>query len=136
MSLIFSEIELANARQDELLSMGVNALVDSGASHICVPRHMAIHLKREALDQREVTYANGCKEAVEYVGPARIESFGRYAFTGAIVMGDTVLPAFTPIDSIDLLVDMRRSQLIPNPENSKIPGALAMGVRTGELENA
>jgi hypothetical protein len=45
------------------------------------------------------------------------------------VMGDVVLLGAIPMESMDLLVDPRRLQLIPNPENPNIPGALAMGVR-------
>jgi hypothetical protein len=44
-------------------------------------------------------------------------------------MGDTVLLGAIPMESMDVLIDPRRMQLIPNPENPNIPGAMAMGVR-------
>jgi clan AA aspartic protease len=129
MGIVYQHIRIANAARPNLEEIDAKALVDSGAIDLCIPRHVAIQLKLETLEQREVTYADGRKEAVDYVGPVKIECFGRHAFTGAMVMGDVVLLGAIPMESMDLLVDPRRLQLIPNPENPNIPGALAMGVR-------
>jgi clan AA aspartic protease len=129
MGIVYQHIRIANAAKPNLEEIDAKALVDSGAIDLCIPRHIAIQLKLEALEKREVTYADGRKEAVDYVGPIKVECFGRHAFTGAMVMGDTVLLGAIPMESMDLLVDPRRLQLIPNPENPNIPGALAMGVR-------
>jgi len=129
MGIVYQHIRIANAAKPNLEEIDAKALVDSGAIDLCIPRHVAIQLKLETLEQREVTYADGRKEAVDYVGPIKVECFGRHAFTGAMVMGDVVLLGAIPMESMDLLVDPRRLQLIPNPENPNIPGALAMGVR-------
>jgi clan AA aspartic protease len=129
MGIVYQHIRIANAAKPNLEEIDAKALVDSGAIDLCIPRHIAIQLKLETLEQREVTYADGRKEAVDYVGPVKVECFGRHAFTGAMVMGDVVLLGAIPMESMDLLVDPRRLQLIPNPENPNIPGALAMGVR-------
>ena len=129
MGIVYQHIRISNAAKPNLEEIDAKALVDSGAIDLCIPRHVAIQLKLEAIEQREVTYADGRKEAVDYVGPVKVECFGRHAFTGAMVMGDVVLLGAIPMESMDLLVDPRRLQLIPNPENPNIPGALAMGVR-------
>ena len=129
MDIVYQRIRIYNAARPELEEIDAKALVDSGAIDLCIPRHVAIQLKLEAIEQREVTYADGRKEAVDYVGPVKVECFGRHAFTGALVMGDTVLLGAIPMESMDLLIDPRRLRLIPNPENPNIPGALAMGVR-------
>jgi clan AA aspartic protease len=129
MGIVYQHIRIANAAKPNLEEIDAKALVDSGAIDLCIPRHVAIQLKLETVEQREVTYADGRKEAVDYVGPVKVECFGRHAFTGAMVMGDVVLLGAIPMESMDLLVDPRRLQLIPNPENPNIPGALAMGVR-------
>ena len=136
MGIVYQHIRIANAAKPNLEEIDAKALVDSGAIDLCIPRHVAIQLKLDTLEQREVTYADGRKEAVDYVGPVKIECFGRHAFTGAMVMGDTVLLGAIPMESMDLLIDPRRLQLIPNPENPNIPGALAMGVRPLEDDNA
>ena len=129
MGIVYQHIRIANAAKPNLEEIDAKALVDSGAIDLCIPRHVAIQLKLETLEQREVTFADGRKEAVDYVGPVKVECFGRHAFTGAMVMGDVVLLGAIPMESMDLLIDPRRLQLIPNPENPNIPGALAMGVR-------
>jgi clan AA aspartic protease len=129
MGIVYQHIRISNAAKPNLEEIDAKALVDSGAIDLCIPRHVAIQLKLETVEQREVTYADGRKEAVEYVGPVKVECFGRHAFTGAMVMGDVVLLGAIPMESMDLLIDPRRLQLIPNPENPNIPGALAMGVR-------
>jgi clan AA aspartic protease len=129
MGLVYQHIRIANAAKPNLEEIDAKALVDSGAIDLCIPRHVAIQLKLETVEQREVTYADGRKEAVDYVGPVKVECFGRHAFTGAMVMGDVVLLGAIPMESMDLLIDPRRLQLTPNPENPNIPGALAMGVR-------
>ena len=129
MGIVYQHIRIFNAARPDIEEVDAKALVDSGAIDLCIPRHVANQLKLEAVEQRDVTYADGRKEAVDYVGPVKIECFGRHAFTGAMVMGDVVLLGAIPMESMDLLVDPRRLQLIPNPENPIIPGALAMGVR-------
>ncbi|NJM51291.1 MAG: clan AA aspartic protease [Sphingomonadales bacterium] len=134
MGIVYQHIRLSNAAKPQLEEIDAKALVDTGAIDLCIPQHIVNQLKLEAIEQREVTLADGRKEVVDYVGPIKIEAFGRHAFTGAMVMGDTVLLGAIPMESMDLLVDPRRLQLIPNPENPNIPGALAMGVRPVESD--
>jgi clan AA aspartic protease len=129
MGIVYQHIRLANAARPELEEIDANALVDSGAIDLCIPQHVANQLSLSKAEEREVTTADGRKQIVDYVGPVRIEVFGRSAFTGALVMGDTVLLGAIPMEAMDVLVDPRRQRLIPNPENPNIPGALAMGVR-------
>ncbi|RVT40920.1 clan AA aspartic protease [Sphingobium algorifonticola] len=129
MGLVYQHIRLSNAANPQMEEIDAKALVDSGAIDLCIPALVAKQLKLEAIEQRIVTFADGRKEAVDYVGPVKVEVFGRHAFTGAMVMGDVVLLGAIPMESMDVLVDPRRMQLIPNPENPNIPGALAMGVR-------
>lgn len=129
MGIVYQNILIGNAAKPNLEEIDAKALVDSGAIDLRIPRHVVIQLKLETLEQREVTYVDGRKEAVDYVGPIKIECFGRHAFTGAMVMGDVVLLGAIPMESMDLLIDPRRLQLIPNPANPNIPGALAMGAR-------
>lgn len=132
MGIVYQHIRISNAARPELEEFDANALVDSGAIDLCIPKHVAIQLKLEAIEQREVTYADGRKEVVDYVGPIKVECLGRHVFTGAMVMGDTLLLGAIPMESMDLLVDPRSLQLIRNPENPNIPGALAMGVLSVE----
>lgn len=137
MGLVWQHIRLANAARPELEELDARALVDSGAVDLCIPRHVANQLKLAKAEEREVTVADGRREIVDYVGPIRVEVFGRSAFTGALVMGDQVLLGAIPMEAMDVLVDPRRQQLIPNPDNPNIPGAMAVGLPpAGKSRNA
>lgn len=129
MGVIYQHIRLSNAAKPQLEEIEAKALVDSGAMDLCVPKLVALQLKLDKIEERVVTLADGRKEAVDYVGPVTVEVFGRHAFTGAMVMGDTVLFGAIPMQAMDVLVDRRRERLIPNPENLNVPGAVAMSPR-------
>ncbi len=129
MGTIRQHIRLSNAARPELEELDANALVDSGAIDLCIPQHVANQLHLKIDRQMEITLADGRTQLVDYVGPVRVEVFGRTAFTGAMVLGNTVLLGAIPMQAMDVLVDPRRERLIPNPENPNIPGALVMGVR-------
>jgi clan AA aspartic protease len=136
MGLVYQHIRIANAARPEIEELDAKALVDTGAIDLCIPALVAKQLRLDAIEQREVTTADGRKQMVDYVGPVKVEVFGRHAFTGAMVMGDVVLLGAIPMESMDLLVDPRRLQLIPNPEHPNVPGAMAMGVRRASGEAA
>lgn len=126
MGLVYQHIRLANAARPELEEIDAQALVDSGAVDLCIPPLIAQQLKLQPIEQRTVTYADGRRERVDYVGPVLVEVFGRRAFTGAMVMGEGMLLGAIPMESMDVLIDPRRQQLIPNPANPDIPGAMVM----------
>ena len=129
MGLVYQNIRIANAAKPQIEEVDAKALVDSGAIDLRIPKLVAAQLKLETLEQREVTTADGRKQLIDYVGPVKVECFGRHAFTGAMVMGDVVLLGAIPMESMDLLIHPRSMQLIPNPEHPNIPGVMAMGVR-------
>ncbi|WP_174285743.1 clan AA aspartic protease [Sphingomonas bacterium] len=129
MGTIFQHIRLANAAKPDLEEVDANALVDSGSIDLCIPSLVAKQLRLSAIEQRIVTVADGRKVSVDYVGPIKVEVFGRHAFTGAMVMGDMVLLGAIPMQAMDVLIDPRREQLIPNPQNPDIPGAMVMSHR-------
>lgn len=130
MGLIHADIELANARQDDLLPMMVNALVDSGALHLCIPEHVALQLSLPVLDQRVVTIADGNAQTVDYVGPVRVRFANRQCLVGALVLGDQALLGAIPMEDMDLVTSPSRQSLTVNPANPNIAVSLAMGFRT------
>ena len=129
MGIILADIELANARLDDLLPMTVSALVDSGAVHLCIPQHVANQLQLPVLDRREVTVANGQSEMVDYVGPIRVGFANRQCLVGALVLGNQALLGAIPMEDMDLVISPSRQSVIVNPQNPNIAMSLAMGVR-------
>lgn len=55
-----------------------------------IPEHVRIQLKLEAIDEKEVTLADGSRRLVPYVGPIEIKFKNRTGFAGALVLGDQV----------------------------------------------
>ncbi|MDX3901858.1 MAG: hypothetical protein QHC40_15295 [Sphingobium sp.] len=135
MGLVYQHIRLSNAARPELEELDANALVDSGAIDLCIPSLVAKQLRLTKLEERMITLADGRQEIVDYVGPILVEVFGRKAFPGAMVTGNQVLLGAIPMESMDVLIDPRRQQLIPNPAHPNIPGAMAVGVRPARKED-
>ena len=130
MGLVHAEIELANAREDSLSPMHVNALVDSGALHLCIPQQVASQLALPVLDRRQVTVADGQTHTVDYVGPVRIRFQNRQCLVGALVTGNETLLGAIPIEDMDVVIHPARQTLIVNPNSPNIAASLAMSFRT------
>ncbi len=128
MGLVFSEIKLSNPSQPQLHPMTVEALVDSGAVHLCVPSHVQIQLQLETVDQKEVTLADGSQHLIPYVGPIKIQFENRIGFTGALVMGDQVLLGAIPMEDMDLVVIPSERKLAVNPRSPNIASSIAKGL--------
>jgi len=125
MGVVYHKIQLSNPyfpQQDEIT---VNALVDTGATHLCIPEHIALQLRLTMLKEREVVTADGLHKLVNYAGPVKVSVFGRDCFVGALVMGDQVLLGAIPMEDMDLVVLPREQRISVNPEAPNIPMALA-----------
>ena len=91
MGFIHAEIDLSNPRNRELVSLRVRALVDTGAVTLCIPEHVAVQLDLAELEKREVTTAEERHVPVPYVGPVQVTFENRSCYTGALVLGESVL---------------------------------------------
>ena len=125
MGIIYSTLRLSNPyypKQDEIT---VDALVDTGATHLCIPEHIALQLRLTILKEREVVTADGLHKLVNYAGPVKVSILGRDCFVGALVMGDQVLLGAIPMEDMDLVVSPREQRITVNPAAPNIPMALA-----------
>ena len=86
MGLVNGTVILKNPRLPEVDPIEVEALADSGALHLCIPEHVKIQLRLEAIDCKEVTLADGSRKVVQYVGPIELHFKNRAGFAGALVM--------------------------------------------------
>jgi clan AA aspartic protease len=102
----------------------VVALADSGAVHLCIPEHVQIQLKLEAIDNKEVTLADGSKKLVPYVGPIELRFKNRVGFAGALVMGDQVLLGAIPMEDMDLITIPKTRTLDVNPDSPNIASSI------------
>lgn len=126
MGLLNGHFLLKNPRLSELAGVEVDALVDTSAVHLCIPEHVRIQLKLEAIDEKEVTLADGSKRLVSYVGPIEIKFKNRTGFAGALVLGDRVLLGAIPMEDMDLIVIPKTRTVDINPESPNIASSIAM----------
>ena len=130
MGLIQTEVNLSNPRRSELASLEVSALVDTGAITLCIPEHVAVQLDLAELERKEVVRADGRHVPVPYVGPVQVRFENRSCFTGALVLGSSVLLGAIPMEDMDLVINPRRQCVTVNPESPNIPSAVVKAGRS------
>lgn len=124
MGLVYTEIVLSNPREKILKSLEVTAMVDTDAMTLCIPEHMMVQLELEEIEKREVTTADGKSLVVPYVGPVQVKFANRTCFTGALVLGDSVLMGAVPMEDMDLIVHPSKREVTVNPKSPNIPSAV------------
>ncbi len=124
MGLVYADIELSNPKNAGLKPIAVKALVDTGAMTLCIPQHVAVQLALEEIEKREVTTADEKSHVVAYVGPIQIRFANRTCFTGALVIGDSVLVGAVPMEDMDLVVSPAGNSIAVNPRSPNIPSAV------------
>ena len=125
MGMVHAKLILKNPRNAKIKPVEVEALVDSGALHLCIPEHLRIQLKLEKIDEKEVPLADGAKKMVPYAGPVEIRFKNRVGFTGALVMGDEQLLGAIPMEDMDLVVIPSRRVLDVNPGSPNVSCSIA-----------
>ncbi len=125
MGLISANVELRNPRKPELEPVRVDALVDSGSVHLCIPEHIRIQMKLDEIDKKEVTLADGSRKLVPYVGPIELRFKNRIGFAGALVMGDQALLGAILMEDMDLVIIPKTRTLGVNPNSPNIATSIA-----------
>ena len=130
MGLIHTQLKLSNPARAELSGIEVTAMADTGAMHLCIPPSVAIQLRLEELEKREVTLADGNRHLIPYVGPLLVRFGNRSCFTGAMVLGDEVLLGAIPMEDLDLVLRPATRDVAANPKSPNIPASVAKGFRS------
>jgi len=125
MGLVDAKIILKNPTKPDIEAIEVDALVDSGAVHLCIPEHIQIQLKLSEIDKKEVILADGSRKIVPYVGPIEIRFKNRIGFGGALVMGDQPLLGVIAMEDMDLVVSPKTKTLDVNPISPNIATSVA-----------
>ena len=124
MGLVYADIELSNPKRPSLRPIAVKALVDTGAMTLCLPQHVVVQLELEEIEKREVTTADESAHVVAYAGPVQIRFENRTCFTGALVIGETVLMGAVPMEDMDLVISPSGESVTVNPQSPNIPSAV------------
>lgn len=125
MGIVLANITLSNPVEGSKKSLTTTCLVDSGATYLCIPAHIALQLGLNELQKREVTLADGSVSLVPYVGPVKVEFENRLCFVGAMVMGDQCLLGAIPMEDMDLVIHPKLRQLTVNPASPNTASGLA-----------
>ncbi|NNM81270.1 MAG: clan AA aspartic protease [Burkholderiales bacterium] len=129
MGIAYAHMRLANDGRADLEEIDVEALVDTGALHLCIPEHVVLQLQLKDTGVREVLLADGRPRQVGYVSPVRIEMLNRQCVTGALVLGDQVLLGAIPMEDMDLVVEPSEHKVTVNPSSPNIPMSLAKAAK-------
>ena len=125
MGLVFSNITLSNPVIGSMKPIDVISLVDTGATYLCIPQHIANQLELKELQKREVTLADGSSSLVPYVGPIKVTFENRICFVSAMVFRDQCLLGAIPMEDMDLIVHPKLLKLSVNPSSPNIASGLA-----------
>ncbi len=125
MGATYAELKLTNLFSKQ--NVTVRALVDTGATFMCVPEGIALQLGFDTseVSRHVVTLADGRQRKVPRIAPIEIVFGNRSYITEALVLGDEALMGVLPLEAMDLLVDPLREQLVVNPAHPNFPVALA-----------
>jgi len=124
MGYAYADISIKNPKNNKIKPVSIKALVDTGAMTLCIPEHIRLQLGLEPIEKREVTTADGKSHIVPYVGPVQINFENRTCFTGALVLGDSVLMGAVPMEDMDLVINPSTQKVCVNPQSPNIPSAL------------
>jgi hypothetical protein len=83
---------LRNARFP-LLALQIDATLDFGVLHLCIPQRVCDRLQLERITE---------KDRLPYVGPIEIRFAASAAFTGALVTGDQVVLGTIALQALEL----------------------------------
>ena len=125
MGATYAELKLTNLFNKQ--SINANALVDTGATFMCVTEEMALQLGFDVAEVagHVVTLADGRQIKVPRIAPIEIIFGNRSYVTEALVLGDEPLMGVLPLEAMDLMVDPLRQQLVVNPAHPNFPVASA-----------
>ena len=120
MGLVHARLRLSNALRPDLAAVEVDALVNSGASELCIPEAIRRQLELESFDTRTAELADGSQHDVAVVEPVRIFFKTRRTTTTAVVIGNEVLLGAIPMQAMDVLIDPKSEQFIVPPERPNV----------------
>ena len=109
--------------REQIRSVEIDALVDTGAGELAIPADVAERLGLLTIDRRIVRYADGRTESIPYAGGLLIEILGRKMIGCAYVLpaGTTPLLGQIPLEALDLVVTPRTQEVTVNPASPDFP---------------
>lgn len=104
-------------RREDVRSVTVDAVVDTGAVRSCIPADIKDKLGVETVRRINAKMADGRTESIEQTEPVDMEILDRLTPEACLVLGDEVLIGQTALEGTDLQVDCFRRKVITNPDH-------------------
>jgi clan AA aspartic protease len=122
--LTYAKLKLTNLFNKQHIE--IEALVDTGATFMCVTEEIALQLGFDTTEvsRQVVTLADGHQRKVPKIAPIEIEFENRSYVTEAVVLGNEPLLGVIPMEAMDLIVSPRLQMLTVNPQHPNYPVAL------------
>ena len=122
-----SDIELARRLvidPEEIRQITVSALVDTGSVFMAINENIQQYLQLPVVGYERLELANGRVVEGPVVGPLMVRCMGETAHCSAIVMPDDSEPLLgaIPLEEMNLIIDSRHLELIPNSKLQKLSG--------------
>lgn len=130
MGLVYADIEIENPISrslvkrgildaDDLITMHVNMLVDTGAVVPAINENLQEIFQFEFIKRHRAQLADGSIIECDVVGPVCFRFQSRSTISEAIVLPGNSEPLFgvIPMEAMDLVVHPFRNELIVNPEH-------------------
>lgn len=103
--------------RDQVRSVTVEAVVDTGAVRSCMPVDLQHDLGLQIVRSINAQMANGLTEIVPMTEGVDVEILGRLVTEAFLVLGSEVLIGQTALEASDLLVDCTRQQVTTHPDH-------------------
>jgi predicted aspartyl protease len=123
---VATEIELVNHQDavlagagampnDQVRRLRIGSIVDTGASHLVIPKAVADALGVPIIGETGVRYADSRRAARKIVNDVEVHLLGRNGIFKAIVEPDRkdVLLGAIVLEDMDFIVDCREQKLVP-----------------------
>ena len=117
----YGDVERAEAGEipaDQVRRITVDALIDSGATYLCLPKSLIEQLGLRFRKKKETKTVVGTMELGIYAA-ARIEVHGRDCVTEVMELpeGKQCLFGQIPLELMDWWIDAKNQRLVGNPEH-------------------
>jgi clan AA aspartic protease len=125
MGHLYTDLKLINLLNHQ--AVDITALVDTGATFLCVTEEIALQLGFDITEvsQQNVTLADGSQRKFPKIAPIEIFIANRSYVTEAVVIGNEPLLGVLPLEAMDLVLDPKNQTVVVNPKHPNYPVALA-----------
>jgi len=122
MGKIIEKVKITSL-SDPKKSVEIEAIVDTGATMVALPKSLVQELGLEKIEEVRVKYADGRVEKREVYGGVKLELKGRVGIFDVLAESEEAQPLIGQIvlERLDLVIEPSTRKLIPNPRSPEMP---------------